>query len=166
GARAPPSRAVGTETPTWRRRRARSPVSTKRACARTHINGMHFMTSGRDVVISGLGAVSAFGRGAEAFWRGALGGATAIREGRFGFAATCDGGVDALAAAREAIEDAQLEDLADVALVVGTTTGGVPAWLEGAQDARIAYHAPAAALARALGIGGPLLVPSVACASG
>src|SRR5262249_587365 len=165
GARAPPSRAVGTAPPRWRRRRARSPAFTKRACARTHINGTHFMTSGRDVVISGLGAVSAFGRGAETFWRGAFGGATAIREGRFGWAATCDG-VDALAAAREAIADAGLTDLAGVALACGTTTGGVPAWLAGASDGQIAYHAPAAALARTLGLGGPLLVPSVACASG
>jgi 3-oxoacyl-[acyl-carrier-protein] synthase II len=122
------------------------------------------MTSGREVVISGLGAVSAFGRGAEVFWRGVLSGATAIREGRFGWAASCE--VDALAAAREAIADAGLGDLARVALVCGTTTGGVPAWLGGATDAQIAYHAPAGALARALGIGGPVVVPSVACASG
>ena len=88
------------------------------------------MTSGRDVVISGVGAVSAFGRGAEAFWRGALSGQTAIRQGRFGWAASCE--VDALAAAREAIADAGLDDLARVALVCGTTTGGVPAWLGGA----------------------------------
>jgi len=122
------------------------------------------MTSGPDVVITGLGAVSAFGRGAETFWRGALSGATAIREGRFGFAARCE--VDALWAAREAMADAGLSDLSRVALVCGTTTGGVPAWLGGATDAQIAYHAPAAALARTLGIGGPVLVPSVACASG
>lgn len=109
--------------------------------------------------------MSAFGPGAETFWRGALSGTTAIREGRFGFAATCAGG-DAIAAAREAIADAGLTDLSGVALVCGTTTGGVPAWLSGSRDAQIAYHAPAAALARALGLGGPLLVPSVACASG
>ena len=122
------------------------------------------MTSGPDVVVSGIGAVSAFGRGAETFWRGALSGQSAIREGRFGWAATCE--VDLLAAAREAIEDAGLSDLSRTALVCGTTTGGVPAWLDGATDQRIAYHAPAAQLARALGIGGPLAVPSVACASG
>jgi 3-oxoacyl-(acyl-carrier-protein) synthase len=106
--------------------------------------------------------VSAFGRGAEAFWCGALSGETVIREGRFGWAATCE--VDLVAAAREAIEDAGLGDLSRTALVCGTTTGGVPAWLDGGDD--IAYHAPAAKLARALGIGGPLIVPSVACASG
>ncbi|HJZ84210.1 MAG TPA: beta-ketoacyl synthase N-terminal-like domain-containing protein [Polyangia bacterium] len=119
-------------------------------------------------LVTGLGAHSAFGRGVDALWQGALSGQTAIRAGRYGWAASVAGGVDVLSAAREAIEDAQLQaaDVRAAALVCGTTTGGMARWLAGETGPELAYHGPAAALARALGLGGPLLVPSVACASG
>jgi 3-oxoacyl-[acyl-carrier-protein] synthase II len=114
--------------------------------------------------ITGLGACSPFGRGVDAFWQAALAGSCAIR----GSTAYVPGGVDVVAAAREALAQAGLSEATrrETALVLGTTTGGMAHWLADQPGPEFAYHGPAAALARELGLGGPLLVPSVACASG
>lgn len=88
----------------------------------------------------------------------------------------------ALAAAREALADAGLElaalDPTRIAVVVGTSLGAMPigeryqrARHDGAPfDARrllgMPYAATAPRLARALGARGPVLSPSIACASG
>ena len=88
----------------------------------------------------------------------------------------------ALAAAREALADAGLDlasgDATRVAVVLGTSLGAMPIG-ERYQRARHAgtpfdarrllsmpYAATAATLARALGARGPVLSPSIACASG
>ncbi|MGD9765213.1 MAG: beta-ketoacyl synthase [Candidatus Binatia bacterium] len=88
----------------------------------------------------------------------------------------------ALAAAREALADAGLDlarlDRASVAVVMGTTLGAMSigedylrARCDGSAFAarrllRMPYAATATRLARALGVRGPVMSPSVACASG
>jgi 3-oxoacyl-[acyl-carrier-protein] synthase II len=100
----------------------------------------------RRVVVTGLGALSPFGAGVKAYWTGLVSGACAIRpitlidtEGfRCRVAAEVPGPLGgpacrsradrlALAAAREALEDAALDDadLRDAALVVGAVGGGM-----------------------------------------
>jgi 3-oxoacyl-[acyl-carrier-protein] synthase II len=120
------------------------------------------------VAVTGLGVQSVFGTGVDAFFAGLCAGATAIRPGRFGWAATLPGELDLLTVAREALEDARLapQDLRLAALVLGTTTGGMARWLSGAVGPGFAYHGPAADLAHRLGLGGPVVVPAAACASG
>jgi len=93
----------------------------------------------------------------------------------------------AVVAAREALADAAAAPAAPrpasrvgVGVVVGTTLGGLRAWapylrsLGGERRgtfalptaSSFAYHAPALAVAAEAGAEGPLLVPSIACASG
>jgi 3-oxoacyl-[acyl-carrier-protein] synthase II len=88
----------------------------------------------------------------------------------------------ALSAAREAVEDAGLNlatvDRSRVGLILGTSLGGMPigeayqaATARGAPfDARqllhFPYYATANRLARELGLRGPVVSPSIACASG
>ncbi|MDX2166192.1 MAG: beta-ketoacyl-[acyl-carrier-protein] synthase family protein [Deltaproteobacteria bacterium] len=193
-------------------------------------------------VVTGCGAVSPFGGGVEAFWRGALDGRSALAPIRgfdtAGLTNTLagevpDGAVDAwlspherarraridqfaLAAAREALSDARLDlascDPTRIAVIVATTLGAMPigeAYLRGlwsspplkkggrgdfqtdAGDAEehlanppspplfkggtleggirlleLPYAATATTLARALDVRGPVLSPSIACASG
>ena len=88
----------------------------------------------------------------------------------------------ALSAAREALRDARLElastDRTRVGVIAATTLGGMPAgeaYLRSRHggpvfDARQLLHVPYAAtatrLARALDVRGPVISPSIACASG
>ncbi len=149
--------------------------------------------SGR-VAVTGLGAVSAFGPGLEAFregaWSGrsAIGRVTAFDVSRF-VAKTAGEARDvpadpagetddrterlALAAAAEAL--ATFAGVAfggaDAGVAVGTTLAGSAAWVEG-----LAAGAPpfsrsspgtlAALLARRYAVGGPVATTSTACASG
>jgi 3-oxoacyl-[acyl-carrier-protein] synthase II len=124
------------------------------------------------VNVLGVGATCAFGAGAAALWQGALTGACALTRGDVGFVGRCGVDADMIrvmgAVAREAIADAGLvpADLARAALVLGTTTGGMKRWLDGVAGPEFAYHGPAAQLARELELGGPVMTPSAACASG
>lgn len=132
-------------------------------------------------VISGMGAVCAAGVGCSALRRATLAGSSALRPWSrrpsssipLGLAPGGARYLDtrtssredqarcvelAIAAAREALEHASLHDRAaraDVALVLGTNLGDRPAPL----------HELAAAIADALGLGGPRLVVMLACAS-
>jgi len=162
-------------------------------------------------VVTGVGVVSAWGWGREPFWRGILGGGTAIRRFcRFDHAgyrthvagevppapAALPGSIRdwsrlswadrfAVAAAREALEQAGLLDgdgdcLEDAGLFFASSTGGMLEgeefyWrLRGAAPGRAALRliatqpvsSPAEAVARALGLSGPVETVSSACASG
>ena len=100
----------------------------------------------RRVVVTGLGAVSPFGAGVKAYWAGVAAGTCAIRpislvetegfrchvaaevpEGVAGSARRSRADRLALAAAREALDDAGLAtaERADAALVVGAVGGGM-----------------------------------------
>jgi 3-oxoacyl-[acyl-carrier-protein] synthase II len=151
--------------------------------------------------ITGLGAVSGFGRGADVLWSALVDGRRAMRDQPELAAAGLNVGpvalVEALplsAPARAAqmalwaVEEA-LADAGEPArdarfgLTCGTTLGGIAAWLPlvraaelvspidamvepiGA-PARWSYAGPAQAVAAALDVRGPVVVPSVACASG
>jgi 3-oxoacyl-[acyl-carrier-protein] synthase II len=162
--------------------------------------------------LTGCGAVSPFGGGVDAFWRGALSGDTALAPIRgFDTSGLANilagevpaGAVDAwlsaderarrarvdqfaLAAAREALADAGLDvaacDPSRVAVIVATTLGAMPIGEEYLRsvpplkkgDSRREllkllewpYAATATTLARALNVRGPVLSPSIACASG
>ena len=154
---------------------------------------------GRTVVVTGLGAVSPFGAGVKAFWQGLASGACAIRpitlietEGfRSRIAAEVPPPIAgsarraradrlALAAAREAIEDAGLSaaECRDAALMVGAVGGGmleVEAWYwarwRGAREHPDAVRATlptshADVLAWRLGLEGPRETVVAACSSG
>jgi 3-oxoacyl-[acyl-carrier-protein] synthase II len=75
-------------------------------------------------------------------------------------------------AAEEALDDAGSPAASDrFGVTCGTTLGGIQGWLPvvrdgGAAPARWNYAGPAQAVAAAVGARGPLVVPSVACASG
>jgi 3-oxoacyl-(acyl-carrier-protein) synthase len=174
--------------------------------------------------ITGLGAVSGFGRGVDRLWRALVAGDRAMRP-RVGLVDGAGHALDvgplsivddvpfeapsraqqlALLAAREALEDAGLStggaEFSDrgsrVAVACGTTLGGIGNWLPlvratGESGARVAssssndasaqlncataplnaparwgWAGPAQAVAAAFDARGPLVVPSVACASG
>ena len=154
---------------------------------------------GRTVVVTGLGAVSPFGAGVKAFWQGISGGVCVIRpitlidtEGfRSRIAAEVPEAIGgsarrsradrlALAAAREALEDAGLgpAERRDAALVVGAVGGGmleVEAWYwahrrgDGANPAAARATLPAShadVLAWRLGLDGPRETVVAACSSG
>jgi 3-oxoacyl-[acyl-carrier-protein] synthase II len=154
---------------------------------------------GRRVVVTGLGAVSPFGAGVKAFWQGLSAGACAIRpitlietDGfRSRIAAEVPDGIGgsqrrgradrlALAAAREAIEDAGLgaADRRDAALIVGAVGGGmleVEGWYwarwrgETPDPAPVRSTLPtshADVLAWRLGLDGPRETVVAACSSG
>jgi 3-oxoacyl-[acyl-carrier-protein] synthase II len=132
----------------------------------------------REVVVTGLGAVSALGRGCDALWAAVERGCDGIRTvGRFsteGFGvhlAAMVPGLDgageaeelceamAVEAAREAWERARAGDSGvppeRVGLVVGTSIG----------DRELRYGALAKGVARALSIEGPVITVSTACSS-
>jgi 3-oxoacyl-[acyl-carrier-protein] synthase II len=139
--------------------------------------------------ITGLGAVTGFGPGAERLWAALVEGRRAMSEQAELTAAGLKVGpvalvpslpLDApgraaqlaLTAAREAIADAgNVARGPRFGIVCGTTLGGIGGWLQSVRsDAaeappRSTYAGPAQALAAALEPGGPVEVPSVACAS-
>ncbi|MFI5197391.1 MAG: beta-ketoacyl-[acyl-carrier-protein] synthase family protein [Thermoanaerobaculia bacterium] len=150
------------------------------------------MGNAPQVVVTGMGAVTAFGRGVDAFWNGALSGRSAIRPvtrfdtGRFHAqqAALIDleheaGGADfetifARDAAREALASCPLSGGDRAGVAIGTTlagNGALTEWLAtragGAE--RLSRGEPGA-LARDLavrqGARGPVGTVSLACASG
>lgn len=144
--------------------------------------------------ITGVGAVSGFGRGAERLWAALVEGRRAMRE-RAELAGVATGPVAlveelplsapsraatmATWAAEEALADAgDPARGARLGVACGTTLGGIAGWLplvratmdavpaEVAAPARWGYAGPAQAVAAAVDARGPLVVPSVACASG
>jgi 3-oxoacyl-[acyl-carrier-protein] synthase II len=146
--------------------------------------------------ITGLGAVSGFGRGADRLWTALVAGARAMRD-RPELAGVAAGPVALveelpLSAPSRAAQMAQWaaeEALADAGrpaapssgdrfgVALGTTLGGIQGWLpvvRATQDSlesaaaprRWGYAGPAHAVAAAAGARGPVVVPSVACASG
>lgn len=166
-------------------------------------------------LITGFGAVSPFGVGEQAFWRGLLAGGSALAPIRAFAAPGSKAGevpdfdperelgaeraarlqrVDqyALTAAREALAAAGLDlervDRSRVGVIVGTTLGamavgerylrarhGSPPQGESAGDGamqrarqllHLPYYAVANRLARELEVRGPVVSPSIACASG
>lgn len=144
----------------------------------------------RRAVITGLGAVSGFGAGAERLFRALLDGQRAVRRIEALAAAglppvvSAVPGTDvlapgdravgyALAAATEAVREAGgVTSGEHLAVAVGTTLGGIGDWLGvvrgdlGATGAGWTWAGPAQAIAAAHGARGSVLVPSVACASG
>jgi 3-oxoacyl-[acyl-carrier-protein] synthase II len=158
--------------------------------------------SGR-AAVTGLGAVTGFGRGAERLWMALLAGARAMRPrpelstaaghalavgplalvDEVPLSAPSRAQQLALIAAREALDDAGVTGGgARLAVACGTTLGGIGNWLpivgqHGSDEAqamvkpiaapaRWGYAGPAQAVAAAADARGPLVVPSVACASG
>jgi 3-oxoacyl-[acyl-carrier-protein] synthase II len=144
------------------------------------------------VVVTGMGAVTAFGRGVDAFWNGALSGRSAIRPvtrfdtGRFHArqAALIDlddeaGGADletlfARDAVREALASCPLFGGGLAGVAIGTTlagNGALTEWLASrAGGAERLSRSEPGALARDLavrhGARGPVGAVSLACASG
>jgi 3-oxoacyl-[acyl-carrier-protein] synthase II len=156
----------------------------------------------RRVVVTGLGAVSPFGVGVKAYWDGVRSGACAIRPLTLieteNFRSRMGAEVPdplpgsrrrsradrmALAAAREAVDDAGLCDRerSDAALIVGAVGGGMleaEAWYwqawQSARPARLPHAALRAVLpyshadvvGYSLGLGGPRETIVTACSSG
>ena len=155
----------------------------------------------RRVLVTGLGAVSPFGAGVKALWAGLAAGVCAIRPLRLidaeGFRCRIAAEVPeiatgssrrsradrlALAAAREALEDAGLgvEECADAALIVGAVGGGMleaerwywarargeraPGWAASLRSILPAAHAET--LAHRMALGGPRHTVVTACSSG
>jgi len=135
--------------------------------------------------------VTPFGAGVPAFWAGVRDGRRALAPVRrfaagdlapriAGEVPDDDGDPDragsfALTAAFEALEQAGLVragvDPLRLGVALGTTLGGMQlfeGWCAGAavEGEAIPYFAPAVRLARALGVGGPVATPQLACASG
>lgn len=143
----------------------------------------------RRAVVTGLGAVSGFGAGAEILWRGLVEGRSALRSSPSLAAALLTDvasfvpGEDplapgdratpmALAAAVEAVADAGGVSAGPaLSVAIGTTLGSIGAWLEllrgrGGRPSRWSWSGPAQAIADAHGATGTVTVSSVACASG
>jgi 3-oxoacyl-[acyl-carrier-protein] synthase II len=133
--------------------------------------------------VTGMGAVSGFGRGAEALWSALVEGRRAMRprEKLPGQLALFDElPLDAPERAAQMGQIAAEEAWADagrppsgarLAVVVGTTLGGIGGWLQtvrqnAAPGKGWTWAGPAQSLARAFGAHGPVQAPSVACASG
>ncbi|MDB4970038.1 MAG: Beta-ketoacyl synthase [Myxococcales bacterium] len=145
--------------------------------------------------ITGLGCVSGFGRGADLLWSALLDGRRAMREQpevaamglSVGPVALVEGlpmstpsraAQMALWAADEALTDAGSPPPgAMLGVACGTTLGGISDWLPAVRHdpsdfgwtsapAAWGHAAPGQAVAAAIGAHGPLVVPSVACASG
>lgn len=156
---------------------------------------MNGVTGERRVLVTGVGLVTPLGPDRESSWRRLLAGDVAVqrlvadRDGRLiegpgewsGAPARVDGGtaseepvVDlALRAAREAADDGRLSELDPerVGCVVGTSKGGLLTarrlLRDGAGDwTLVPPNAPAVAVAGEFGLGGPLLCPVLACATG
>ncbi|MBI5482533.1 MAG: beta-ketoacyl-[acyl-carrier-protein] synthase family protein [Deltaproteobacteria bacterium] len=145
-------------------------------------------------VITGYGAISGFGAGAGCLWQALLQGRSAVAPATAFAGPEYDAHLAAMVpdadpgprratalalhAAREALGHAGLEapfapELAPrVAVVVGTTLGGILTFLPHLRGGPLpapptfAPGGPAVEVACALGAAGPLLVPSLACASG
>lgn len=144
-------------------------------------------------VVTGLGAVTGFGRGAGALWSALVEGRRALRpRAQFPAAgplslveelpldAPSRAATIAVWAAREAIADAGTPpSSARTSVACGTTLGGIGDWLPIVRAQLVEpittmvepiprwdHAAPALAVAAAIGARGPLEVPSVACASG
>jgi 3-oxoacyl-[acyl-carrier-protein] synthase II len=156
----------------------------------------------RRVVVTGLGAVSPFGVGVKAYWDGVRSGACAIRPLTLieteSFRSRMGAEVPdplpgsrrrsradrmALAAAREAVEDAGLGDdeRAEAALIVGAVGGGMleaevwywnawkseqPAGLPHAAVRAVLPYSHADVVGYSLGLGGPRETIVTACSSG
>jgi 3-oxoacyl-[acyl-carrier-protein] synthase II len=136
--------------------------------------------------ITGLGAVTGFGRGAELLWQALVEGRRALLERpELGLAvgpvalvpsvpldAPSRAAQLAVEAANEALADAGDLPRGALGVTVGTTLGGIGGWLRvvraGADRApqRWSYAGPAHAVAVEARARGPLEVASVACASG
>lgn len=159
------------------------------------------MSQQRRALLTGAGALCALGVGVDAFWEGLVSGRSGLAPiegfdasdyqhpaaGEVRAIVSTDRRPDAasafaLAAAREALEDAGLDlahtDRTRVAVVLATTLGEM-AIGEAYQLARhrgesfparrllhFPYHALSSRLARALDVRGPVVSPSIACASG
>jgi 3-oxoacyl-[acyl-carrier-protein] synthase II len=129
-------------------------------------------------VVTGIGAVSGFGRGAETLWRALVEGRRSMRAHDKGMLSLYeDVPPDAPERAAELALHAVDEALADAgnpsvdAVTVGTTLGGIGGWLQavrGGGDAgpRWSWGGPAQKIARQVGARGPVQTCSVACASG
>ncbi len=139
-------------------------------------------------VVTGMGAISGFGAGAERLWQALVDGRRAVRPAPSLAACGVEvaalvpqadvpahgerAGALALAAAEEAVRDAGgVVAGPRLAVAVGTTLGGVGAWLavvrgEVRAAERWRWSGPAEAIAAAHGAGGAVTVSSVACASG
>ena len=143
----------------------------------------------RRAAITGLGAVSGFGRGADVLWSALVEGRRAMRVdpalaaaglsvapvalvAELPLSAPARAETMATWAAREALADAGAPPAGDrFGLACGTTLGGIAGWLPlvaaaSPAPARWSYAGPAEAVAGAAGVRGPVVVPSVACASG
>ena len=143
----------------------------------------------RAVLITGRGAICALGSNASSFWEGLVAGRAAIAPVA-GFAADDlrpnhvaevraaaieepdRAGAFAVHAAREALDDAELEPRRGtrIGVALGTTLGGMrlfEGWAGGATAGleRVPYYAPAVRVARAFGCHGPVATPQLACAS-
>jgi 3-oxoacyl-[acyl-carrier-protein] synthase II len=134
--------------------------------------------------ITGIGAVSGFGRGAETLWRGLVEGRRAMRMRdnlpqftKVGPLSIYDdvpleAPERAAELAMHAVEEAQRDagNPAIDAVVVGTTLGGIGGWLTAVREGgeagpRWSYGGPAQKIAHAVGAKGPVQTCSVACAS-
>lgn len=144
------------------------------------------------VAVTGLGAITGFGAGAELLWASLVEGRRAMREReeltaqglRVGpvalvpslpLEAPSRAAQMAVAAAREAVANAgEVPRGPRLGVACGTTLGGISSWLravraDGAEPPaprRWNWAGPAQAIAEALGARGPVEVSSVACASG